>query len=476
MIINQKQNIVLEGQRAIDLWLSGKEGWNKWVDSNPSSDISFKGVNFGKIIKQHHLEVCSFSEFVFPAGKISYYEADFGNVKVDFSKARFSDGEISFSNATFEDGEVDFRRVNFGDCDVSFSGTTFGCGDVWFTLSKFGIGASFYETDFGDGRVFFNAVDFGDGSVDFTMAKFGNGYVSFNKSIFCGKKVDFSITDFGNGNVSFINTRFLNEEVVFKGAKFGEGVTDYSKSEFSFASIDLSNISKEQGRFIFSPMSLDGCKKIDFTGSTFNSLLIFTGIDSPVPINLSHVKLSNPIDFYNVNINYRTKSKSLFFRKAVDPSDAAGFRRLKVLAKSSGDNERALEFYAKEMRTSYWYRINGLSLLLFYLYDWVSDYGRSIVRPLLGLLISIIVPSYVYMKYAAKAGSGYWEVIVFSASQSIPIYPLIKEAREIAIDKLFENGLASAPWWLPIITSFQFVFSAVLIVLLGLAFRNKFRT
>ncbi|MEW8254818.1 MAG: hypothetical protein AB2747_10720 [Candidatus Thiodiazotropha taylori] len=470
------KNIVLEGQQAINLWLSGKDKWNKWVELNPVADVSFKEVDFGKLINEHHLDVCSFREFQFPEGKISYYQADFGDSKVDFSKSRFSNGEVDFSSVNFGDGDVDFQRVNFGDCHVRFANTMFGYGDIKFTLSKFGAGASFYDTNFGDGRVFFNAVDFGNGSVDFTVAKFGQGNVHFNKAVFNVGKVQFANTEFGDGNVSFLCAKFSNEIVTFKGAKFGIGVADYSGAKFNYVGIDFTNISKEQGRFIFSPQCLDGCKKIDFTGSTFNSLLIFTGIDSPVPINLSHVKLSNPIDFYNVNINYRSKYNAFIFRKAIDPADSAGFRRLKVLAKSSGDNERALEFYAKEMRTSYWHRITGLSLLLFYLYDWVSDYGRSIIRPLTGLLLFIIVPGYIYFKYAAKAGSGYWEVLVFSASHSIPIYPLIKETRQIAIDKLFDNGLASAPWWLPIVTSFQFIVSAILIILLGLAFRNKFRT
>ena len=70
-------------------------------------------------------------------------------------------------------------------------------------------------------------------------------------------------------------------------------------------------------------------------------------------LNLSHTKLVYPIDIDSVNINYRRSNLYFIFRRAINVTDSTSFRRLKILAKESVDNDRALDFYAKEMRTAY---------------------------------------------------------------------------------------------------------------------------
>ena len=49
-----KEEIILAGQEAIDLWLKGKEAWNQWVDNNRDAQVNFEGVNFGELKQRNN--------------------------------------------------------------------------------------------------------------------------------------------------------------------------------------------------------------------------------------------------------------------------------------------------------------------------------------------------------------------------------------------------------------------------------------
>jgi hypothetical protein len=118
----------LEGDKAIDLWLQGKDAWNKWVENNPIADVSFRGVDFS----QHRVDDnISFYEFKFPTGNVDFFGASFGEGDVDFHKANFGNGDVNFFNTVFGAGPVSFSDASFGDGDVSFHNAIFS-GNVFF--------------------------------------------------------------------------------------------------------------------------------------------------------------------------------------------------------------------------------------------------------------------------------------------------------------------------------------------------------
>ncbi|MBT6717366.1 MAG: hypothetical protein HOB18_06995, partial [Nitrospina sp.] len=118
---------ILKGQAAIDLWLKGKDAWNKWVEENPVADVSFQGVDFS----QHRVDdIISFSGFKFPTGIVDFYGATFGKGHVDFFGASFGEGEVWFHKVNFGNGDVNFFNTVFGEGPVSFSEASFGKGEV----------------------------------------------------------------------------------------------------------------------------------------------------------------------------------------------------------------------------------------------------------------------------------------------------------------------------------------------------------
>ena len=291
---------------------------------------------------------------------------------------------------------------------------TFGDGDVYFGNAIFGNGfVNFGQANFGDGWVYFGRVNFGDGSVDFHGAIFGKGNVDFTGALF------------GNSDVSFRGTVFGDGDVIFRVAKFGEGTVDFTVTRFGNGDLDFRSIKKGTGHYIFRPRALNNCQLLYFSNATFECPLDISDLDSPVPLNLQNSRLSHPIDIDRANIRFRSAYHYLDFKKAINPLDSTSFRRLKKLAKEADDHERALDFFAKEMRSAYWHSISGPKLALYYLYDWASDYGRSIFRPLVGLLISAFIYMQIYLSFVGEIVSDQQKMAAYkySVSHILPIYP-----------------------------------------------------
>jgi len=355
---------------------------------------------------------------------------------------------------------VDFEGLDFGeirkihDLDwVSFRNYKFPVGIISFQGAKFGDRAvEFVEAQFGDGYVNFERAKFGEGPVRFQRAQFGDGLVRFQGA------------QFGDGAVDFYEAQFGDGEVNFSGAKFGDGEVSFER------------INKGKGAFNFTPQDLFLCKKLNFSNATLGSFLSISDIDSPAVLNLQHTKLSYPIDFDNANIRFRSAYHYLDFQKAIEKSDSTSFRRLKKLAKDADDHERALDFFAKEMRSAYWHSITGPKLAVFYLYDWISDYGRSIFRPLVGLLVTVFLYAQLYTDQATVSSSVFLDALKFSMSHVLPIYPGVREVHQNLGNQLFGGDLVSPPWWLMVTITSQYVLSTMLLFLLGLALRNRFRT
>ena len=344
--------------------------------------------------------------------------------------------------------------------DILFTNVDFGTIVKQHSLKEI----SFVHYRFPTGNVYFSNAAFGDCNVNFRETLFGDGYVVFTDAVFGGSNVSFHNATFGDGDIHFIDVSFGNANIDFQGTNFGKN------------RIFFSRIQTSKGVFNFRPEYLGDCQRLDMSNSTIESSLNFSGIDCPTVLNLQGTRLSHPVDFDRANIRFRTNRHFVVLKKAINPADSASFRRLKKIAQDGGDHDRALDFYANEMRSAYWYTITGPTLALYYLYDWLSDYGRSILRPIIAMIISIWIYAQIYIRYATESTQELADAIVFSAVHIVPIYPGLRGISNDLAIRLFGDKFPDTHWSLIAVIASQYILSSILLFLLLLALRNRFRS
>ncbi|MCH2037757.1 MAG: hypothetical protein MK137_04100 [Rickettsiales bacterium] len=173
--------------------------------------------------------------------------------------------------------------------------------------------------------------------------------------------------------------------------------------------------------------------------------------------------------------------KFYWYQKADEAYYASAFRRLKSLAKDAHNHQRTLEYYAKEKRASYGHTLRGAEFMIYYLYDIISDYGRSVKRPLLALIGITVACSLLYHYTIGKEGA-YLSSLNLSLGYAIPFYSASKDAKNETIKTLTlkqeagTNTITQFPDWFHFISISQGLISAVLIFLIALALRNIYRS
>ncbi len=361
----------------------------------------------------------NFSEARFGKGKVDFSEAQFGDGDVHFAYARFGDGGVDFSEAQFGDGDVHFFEAQFGDGGVDFSGAQFGKGEVDFLETRFGKGkANFSEAQFGDGGVDFRGARFGDGEVYFVKAQFGDGDVHFYQAQFGDGGVDFSEARLGKGEVYFAKARFGDGTVFFHEMRLGDGGVDFSHARFGANGLDFSMEASGSGVISFSNAQFDGplqftCGKpgddnpqsawdLLFRLARFESVAVIEGSFNLVDLRSTTTK--GHFDLQNLHIQIADQIPEGPDGIASANARIAMLRRLKELAENNRHHEAALRFFAAERRTLRQSGQQGRAArALERLYDWVSDYGRSILRPAMGFLGVALIGALLFMWFSPPA-------------------------------------------------------------------------
>ncbi|NVK54363.1 MAG: hypothetical protein HWE26_02005 [Alteromonadaceae bacterium] len=453
-------------------------------------DVLFNGANFGD-------------------GDISFIGATFGDGYVSFNSACFGDGYVSFNSACFGDGDVSFDDVTFGDGDVSFSGATFGGGSVSFNGASFGKGMKSFDTaTFGTGNVTFYKAIFESGNVTFDKAMFGFGNVSFYRAKFGNGNFRFNNVNFGEGNVSFFGATFGVGSISFDKAAFGTGNVTFNKATFggTFVSFDRADFGDGYTDFRVThfgkgKLKLEriNCKYISFelpmqksdTPSPAIDLTTFTlrgaAIDGPLIMNnmefncipdLRSTKLTHHVDMDGLKVNLvREKGswKTCWHRYVKDKTAQSKLGRMKEIAEQFKHHHEALKFNALENQAKRW--VNEPSFIknvMDMLYSFVSDYGRSYVRPMIGLALSWLyfAMSYTLIAFiAAGKLPNLLHMLGFAVVNSLPFIPIGRSIRTKA-EALYFSG--SVDWVYGFITV-QSIVSLILIFLIGLGLRNQFR-
>lgn len=425
----EKPNL-LSKEASVLLWLQGKDAWNEWAKNNPDMGVDFSGVKFSipdllKIAPNNKvlLETNAKGDF----SNLTFVNYIFPNV-ADFSNTEFNIPAI-FDNTTFN-GTADFSRTIFSQ-DASFNTVAFNSI------------ASFHSAEFQ------NSVVFGDcdfkGNTLFTCSHFE--MLAYFPSTTFNEVVGFDHSTFAGGT-HFKNTKFLCKEVYFEYID----CTD----TFNFDELDAKKVIT-----------------LSFKGSVFEKDFNISGYFKCIP-DLRSTKLNHHTDL--TSMVYTLNRKNIFFtpiKKATDTLDIGRLCRLKELAEQNKSHDMALAFHADELRAKRWSRLNIIQSVMDIIYSVISNYGQSIMRPLLLIAISFLLfNSYIISKSDIEIKSAYKPAATLSIATITPFLSISKEAREHGEQVLFEKQLPENFY----LFSYAYASSSfVFLFLIGLGLRNRFR-
>jgi len=399
-----------EGQRVqLAVDFEKRVGGRSLAPPQRSAQPDFSHTRFDR-----RLALVSFVFLRSPTFRSSRFHAN-----VDFSEAQFH-GPTDFRSATFSEKAI-FRSAVFTD-SVDFSEATFSggidCQNASLASPKFG------RATFSDSALFRSVTI--DGPASFQAAKFFAG-TNFGSANFNG------IADFGFANFS--------EHAIFRKTKFSD-IADLGNATFS-NSIHFINASFK-GDTIFSRVSFKG-RVPDFRGATMHEATEWHGVTWPDPPKEKHEA----------------------------QQQVYAYERLKQEMERLKKHEDEQTFFRKELRARRGLFRGPGAWLLNFIYEAASDYGNSLVRPLLWLVGVFVVGAVIFMRAAAPLPSC---TSILSTDLAVKIsfanvFVFLPDKREIMTPEVLScwSNTARA------VSAAQSISSVVLLFLLGLAIRNRFR-
>ena len=314
------------------------------------------------------------------------------------------------------------------------------------------------------GTVNFSKATFGEGTVDFRNANFGEGTVSFSGATF------------GKGYVSFLSSKFKGL-TLFHDLKQASLITSFS---FRYATFD--------GPLEISTDNHDAFSCVpDLTNTKTSHHVSLEGLDCILQLKDSR---------YILKYIQVRKCLPAFFKKdgdwlrqktAVNKEDAERLRRLKELAENNKDHNKALDFHIMEMQASREFehsRIWPLPLLVNteFWFDKLGDYGRNFKQPFSILVFLWVVFSWLYClrSYIATATLHIMPSLIFGGAQILSFLPTSKTAKDQMAQTLFPaEKISDLGYNIPsdvyLLTFAESLLSLVLIFLMGLALKHKFK-
>lgn len=214
----------------------------------------------------------------------------------------------------------------------------------------------------------------------------------------------------------------------------------------------------------------ESIKSLSFQFSNFGKSLILPDVTFNCVVDLTNTKITNQLTLHGLVCHLQTHFGYWglgLYEYAVDRDDAARFRRLKEIAADNKDHVRALDFNANENRAKRWGEYGKLASLLDIMYCAISDYGRSILRPSIALLITIFLFTCIHL-----INSDGYQLANALELTLINSLPFIKIAGATSLKDLYNNEI---PNWAPLATFAQGFFSLICAFFIGLGLRNRFR-
>ncbi|WP_335622343.1 pentapeptide repeat-containing protein [Bosea sp. RAC05] len=397
-----------------------KRRWRRqWTDRNPSQPV---------VPLPDPSQFVDYSSVHFDRPII--WEGIFSTRIIHFTGAKFSRDAILSNSLFFE--FADFRGVEFygytSFCDIKF------CRNAWFEKRNFFKHAHFTDSIFQS--VWFESTIF-HRSVDFRRSSFSD--IACYTDVTFLNYAQFSEVDFF-GDVWFSRSTFSNDAWFASATFTGEAWFGNAKLQSSTSFADA--------RFILNPPL--------FHGATLHEGTQWHGARWPVP-----------------------------------PDDAAqaqehiyAYERLKQEMERLKKHDDELQFFEREMRCRR--VVEGWSTpagLLNRAYDLFSGYGRSIFRPMLGLLATFVLGIAAMVQAACWPGrAGSCPAILtldspFIAFKQATLLSFANMLAPLNVRKDFFDAdmLAGLSGWLKIVGGLQTLLALAFAFLIGLALRNRFR-
>jgi hypothetical protein len=357
-------------------------------------------------------------------------EVDFSNEQIDV--ADFSDfqfpGLVLFTSATLP-LKADFSRAVFW-------------GNVFFLDAQFLGEAEFFGATFQQ-EAFFDRAIF-------------SGYATFSKSTFNASSSYVDVTF--SSNSSFIQTKF-GPGVGFQGVVFTGTVL-------------FNNSTMGVGCTFYGARFLGSLSSFEFT--RFENVPDFRSTTFVVPPSFHRTVIVDDWSKFPTIGKRQRPSRAL-------SQDAAKYRRLQQLAAEAKDRELELSFFARELRAKRFWETKGFwPLALNYAFEGLSDYGSSIARPIAWLVAStLLAAGFIAITYAATARdaiSKFAPALALAFTNATLLLGSDKwELRKEAFEALCGPCKAQFGLLGDLLAYAQSSFSVLLILLIGLALRNRFR-
>ncbi|MFK5998770.1 MAG: pentapeptide repeat-containing protein [Rhodobacterales bacterium] len=340
----------------------------------------------------------------------------------------------NFSSSTFN-GAANFSSSTF--CGIAnFDSSTFS-GEANFSSSTFNTTATFISSRFNGVAnlslsTFSNVVYFDSSTFRYTAyfdsSRFCEG-AGFSSSTFSGG-TNFRLSTFG-GNATFISSVF-------------SGSADFSSAKFKSTTLFTN------AKFISAVPQFHGADMYDDTVFSLPE----NYLDNWPPLS--------------DQVTVEGQEKPINVMPAADQKRA--YNRLRLFMNRALQFDEEQFFHRQEMRCKQ-EEAKGVHVVIFMLFDALSDYGNSIERPAAWLFILWIWGA--IAKLNAVGGGSFW-----------PDYHSIPHALGWSLSNLFTvfgfwrlyaKEFLELNSWLQLIGSAQTVCGFALLFLLGLGLRNRFR-
>ena len=374
------------------------------------------------------------------------------------------------NNAVLPDfrGKIDFSKVYF-HTSVCFIGFSFG-RDCEFIEAHFAKNALFNSTSFA-------------GNAHFIKATF-QGYANFRQASFL-HTANFRTASFMDASL-FDSVKF-ESNVCFQSATFHSG-TGFIKTVFA-GETQFDWYGNDGFGFEKAPHAVRFVGKAFFNAAKFKAKTRFTDAQF-----LTHVPEFHAAELYDDTVfptpdNYTDNWPPLKGNNVMPAADQKrAYNRLRLFMNRSLQIEEEQFFHRQEMRCktrlARWYHKP-----FYWLYAWLSDYGNSVWRPMVGI-IAVMLFGAAFMlwwqeafTFLPKESTGFdwtmgllgeddpWakprQAAGWSISNTLPF---------LGFGKLYYGELAKElAWPLKVAGGVQTLLGYVLLFFLGLGLRNRFR-
>ena len=234
--------------------------------------------------------------------------------------------------------------------------------------------------------------------------------------------------------------------------------------------------------------NIKNIKSFSFKYSSFDGPLAISSQETfPCLIDLTNTKTSHHVSLAGVNcaLPRKTHRVSRLFpngdwftqKTIIDKEDIERARRLKKLAEDNKDHDKAKDFFVMELQAKRKFGRNPYTFLIYpeFLYEKLSNYGRSIRLPLDRFLDVMVFFMGIYWGISYNIDN-WFKAFIFSAAQMLAFIPSSRDARTSGKELFCQNiDKCQIPDWMYILTFTQSLIALILLFLLGLGMRHKFR-